>query len=75
MELQLSKLTQKYEQPPFISSASGIEVKQLDQDALDRQKEIYFRKGGIITVGKSTSVIIEPDEVPLINPRDRRPVK
>ena len=72
MELQLQKLTQKYEQPPFISCASGIEVKQREQDNLDRQKEIYFKNGGTVTVGKPTSVIISPEELPLTNPRDKR---
>lgn len=59
MDLQLQKLTQKYEQPPFVSFNAAIEIKSKEQAQLDAQKEAYFRNGGkVTTYDNKCSVVI-----------------
>jgi hypothetical protein len=58
MDLQLQKLTQKYEQPPFVSFNAAIEIKSKEQEILDREKEEFFSRGGEIESYSTTSVLI-----------------
>lgn len=64
MELQLQKLTQKFEQPPFVSFRVAIEMKSIEQEQLDREKEEYFSRGGEVKTYSPTSVLMEPDAKP-----------
>jgi hypothetical protein len=62
MDLQLQKLTQKYEQPPFVSFNAAIEIKSREQAQLDAQKEAYFRNGGKVTsYDNKCSVVVMDD--------------
>lgn len=65
MELQLQKLTQKFEQPPFVSFNAAIEMKSKEQEILDREKEEFFARGGTIKEYSPTSVLMEPETKPL----------
>ena len=60
MELQLQKLTQKFEQPQFVSYGAAIKMKVAEQETLDREKEEFFARGGEIKTYSPTSVLIEP---------------
>ena len=65
MELQLQKLTQKFEQPQFVSYGAAIKIKQAEQKTLDREKEEFFARGGEIKTYSPTSVLMEPETKPL----------
>lgn len=64
MDITLSQLKQKFEQPPFVSFNAAIEIKSVEQERLDREKEEYFSRGGTVTCYSPTSTIIEPERVP-----------
>lgn len=61
MELQLQKLTQKFEQPQFVSYGAAIKMKAAEQETLDREKEEFFARGGEIKTYSPTSVLMEPE--------------
>lgn len=65
MELQLQKLTQKVEQPQFVSYGAAIKMKVAEQETLDREKEEFFARGGEIKTYSPTSVLMEPETKPL----------
>ena len=64
MELQLQKLTQKFEQPQFVSYGAAIKIKQAEQETLDKEKEKFFARGGEIKTYSPTSVLIVPAAKP-----------
>lgn len=67
MDITLSQLKQKFEQPPFVSFNAAIEMKSKEQEVLDREKEEYFSRGGTVTRYSPTSVIIEQIHPSAIN--------
>lgn len=58
MDITLSQLKQKFEQPPFVSFDSAIAIKAKEQEILDREKEEFFSRGGKIEFYSTTSVLI-----------------